>query len=95
MSTFPFRTTSFALSMILLNGLAFSVRVLEAEMAVQLLMTLLLIFIVPAILMLGEVRVMFAPVLFAVRDILAFELEAVSPILHVLPFRFKSPPNLL
>ena len=95
MSTFPFRTTSFALSMMLLNGSAFSVRVLEEERETQLLMALLLIFIVPPILMLGEVRVIFAPVFEADRDILAFELEAVIPTLHVLLLRFKSPPNLL
>ena len=92
---FALTTVSFALRMMLLNGLAFSVRVLEAEMAVQLLMTLLDKFIVPAILMLGDVRVIVAPVLFAVSDILAFELEAVIAMLHVLLFRFRSPPNLL
>jgi len=81
--------------MILLSGLAFSVRVLEAEIAVQLLITLLDMFIVPAIPTVGEVRVIFAPVFDAEMDILAFELEAVSTMLHVLLFKFKSPPNLL
>ena len=94
-SMFALTTASFALSMMLLNGFAFSVRVLEAEMLAQLLMALLLIFIVPAILMLGDVRVIFAPVLFAVSDILAFELEAVIAMLQVLLLRFRSPPNLL
>jgi hypothetical protein len=95
MLTFPFKTDSLALSMILLNGSAFSVRVEAEEMEVQLLMALLLIFIVPAIPIVGEVKVIFAPVLDAEMDILAFELEAVSPILEVLLLRFRSPPNLL
>ena len=95
MLTFPFKTASLALSMILLNGLAFSVRVLDAEMDVQLDIALLLIFIVPAIPIVGEVKVIFAPVLDAEMDILAFELDEISAIFDVLLLRFRSPPNLL
>ena len=93
--TLPFKTASFAFSMMLLNGSAFSVRVEAEEMEVQLDMALLLIFIVPAIPIVGEVKVIFAPVFDAEIDILAFELEAVTLRLHVRLFRFKSPPNLL
>jgi hypothetical protein len=76
----------------LLNAFAFSVRLLDEEMLGQLVMALFVIFTGPTNLMSGEVSVIFAPVLFAVRDILAFEAATAKLILLEVDARFKSPP---